>query len=180
MIQPHSPGKRPRGSSVPVGRSLPPANGFISWQRLRRAILQLTSGTVVRWQPWFYLRLALLSRGLVLFRVIRGGIELSQRLVPQHHGLQGLLILTLDPERRRTDSSIARVHPPMARGSRPKTLRPLVVSVSRRRSFLLSSRWSARWRRACAPASGAPSPASCLSSANPRSNPGRAQDAHWR
>jgi hypothetical protein len=40
------------------------------------------------------------TRGLLLFRVVRGGIGLSQRLVPPGTVcLQALLILTLEPER---------------------------------------------------------------------------------
>ena len=37
------------------------------------------------------------ARGLVLFRVIRGGIEISQRLARCR--LQAIVILTLEPER---------------------------------------------------------------------------------
>ncbi len=109
-----TPTKRQFESSVSAGRSVPPANGFISWQRLRRAIRRLTSGTVVRWQPWFYLRLALSARGLLLFRVIRGGIELSQRL-----GARGTMAYRAyryspsTPSVARTDSSIARSTPPL-------------------------------------------------------------------
>src|SRR6266853_6579551 len=39
------------------------------------------------------------ARGLVLFRVIRGGIGITQRLVPRRHRLQAIVILTLEPER---------------------------------------------------------------------------------
>jgi hypothetical protein len=93
------------------------------------------------------------ARGLLLFRVIRGGIGFTQRLGAKHRSPTGL-----SHTHPRTRASQEPSGPPPARiagdgtAGSPETLRPLAVSVSQRRSFLPSSTVSAQPRRSCVPA----------------------------
>ena len=85
------------------------------------------------------------ARGLVLFRVVRGGIGFTQRLGASGTvRLQAIGILTLEPERlqnRRTTTR--RRSTGDGRGSAPETLKRLAVLVFPRRSLLPSSTESA-------------------------------------
>src|SRR5271157_3567360 len=102
------------------------------------------------------------TRGLLLSWVVRGSIRCPVRLLR----LNPAWILTLEPERSVTVG-------PHHHGSAfpgPCALKLLVASDARRRTLLLSSRSSARWRRSCVPASSAPSLAACLWPAAPDKN----------
>ena len=79
------------------------------------------------------------ARGLVLFRVIRGGIGITQRLVPRRHRLQAIVMLTLEPERLKNRLATTRKIYRRWKGSSPETLKRLVILVFLRRSFLPSS-----------------------------------------
>jgi hypothetical protein len=100
------------------------------------------------------------TRGLWLSWVVRGGIRCPMKLRLARRGLNPAWILTLEPER---SVAIGRCdHSALPRASH--ALKLLVTSNGPRRTLLLSSRSSAQWRRSCAPASAAPSPAACFSS----------------
>src|SRR6266566_6210152 len=80
------------------------------------------------------------TRGLVLFRVIREGIGLTQR----HSAigtvrLQAIRMLTLEPERLKNQLATTRKRSPEMEGSSRETLKRLAISVCQRRSFLPSS-----------------------------------------
>ena len=80
------------------------------------------------------------TRGLVLFRVIREGIGLTQR--PSATGtvrLQAIRMLTLEPERLKNHLATTRKRSPEMEGSSRETLKRLAISVCQRRSFLPSS-----------------------------------------
>jgi hypothetical protein len=79
------------------------------------------------------------TRGLVLFRVIREGIGLTQRLRPQALHLQAIRMLTLEPERLKNQLATTRKRSPEMEGSSRETLKRLAISVCQRRSFLPSS-----------------------------------------
>ena len=80
------------------------------------------------------------ARGLVLFRVIRGGIGVTQRLGATGTGrLQAIVILTLEPERLQNRLATTRKIYRRWKGSSPETLKRLAILVFRRRSFLPSS-----------------------------------------
>ena len=84
------------------------------------------------------------ARGLVLFRVIRGGIGLTQRLsATGTMRLQAIGMLTLEPERLKNQLATTREDHRRWKGSSPETLKRLAISVSKRRSFLPSSKVSA-------------------------------------
>src|SRR6266576_3225638 len=112
-----------------------------------------SSRAVVRCQPWVYLRLG----GLVLFRVIRGGIGVTQRL-----GATGTVSTTghshTHPRTRASQEPTGhhQRRSPEMEGSSPETLKRLAILVFRRRSFLPSSTASALWLQSCALASDAP------------------------
>jgi len=84
------------------------------------------------------------ARGLLLFRVVRGGIGFTQRLGASGTVcLQALGILTLEPERLKNRPATTREISGDGRGSSPETLKRLAVSVFQGRSLLLSSTESA-------------------------------------
>src|SRR5712671_2186002 len=89
------------------------------------------------------------ARGLVLFRVIRGGIEISQRLGAKHPCLQAIVILTLEPERLKNRLATTREDHRRWKGSSPETLKRLAILVFLRRSSLPSSTESVLWRQSC-------------------------------
>src|SRR6266705_3476963 len=114
------------------------------------------------------------TRGLWLCWVVRGGIRWPLRL--------GAPKPAQDTHPRTRALScrwkIARDSAPAA----DHALKLLVASNVPRRTLLLSSRSSARWRRSCAPASAAPSPAAYCSSAAPgrtRETLHRTQRPRW-
>jgi len=78
------------------------------------------------------------TRGLVLFRVIREGIGLTQRLSATGTVcLQALRILTLEPERLQNQlATTPDKDVPEMEGCSPETLKRLAISVCQRRSFL--------------------------------------------
>ena len=80
------------------------------------------------------------TRGLVLFRVIREGIGLTQRLSATGTvRLQAIRMLTLEPERLKNQLATTRKRSPEMEGSSSETLKRLAISVYQRRSFLPSS-----------------------------------------
>ena len=80
------------------------------------------------------------TRGLVLFRVIREGIGLTQRLSATGTvRLQAIRMLTLEPERLQNQLATTRKRSPEMEGSSRETLKRLAISVCQRRSFLPSS-----------------------------------------
>jgi hypothetical protein len=80
------------------------------------------------------------TRGLVLFRVIREGIGLTQRLSATGTvRLQAIRMLTLEPERLKNQLTTTRKRSPEMEGSSRETLKRLAISVCQRRSFLPSS-----------------------------------------
>ncbi len=80
------------------------------------------------------------TRGLVLFRVIREGIGLTQRLSATGTvRLQAIRMLTLEPERLKNQLATTRKRSPEVEGSSRETLKRLAISVCQRRSFLPSS-----------------------------------------
>jgi len=80
------------------------------------------------------------TRGLVLFRVIREGIGLTQRLSATGTlRLQAIRMLTLEPERLKNQLATTRKRSPEMKGSSRETLKRLAISVCQRRSFLPSS-----------------------------------------
>ena len=80
------------------------------------------------------------TRGLVLFRVIREGIGLTQRLSATGTvRLQAIRMLTLEPERLKNQLAITRKRLPAMEGSSRETLKRLAISVCQRRSLLPSS-----------------------------------------
>src|ERR1700680_5076358 len=80
------------------------------------------------------------TRGLVLFRVIREGIGLTQRLSATGTVcLQAIRMLTLEPKRLKTQLATTRKRSPEMEGSSRETLKRLAISVCQRRSFLPSS-----------------------------------------
>ena len=84
------------------------------------------------------------ARGLVLFRVVRGGIGFTQRLGASGTVcLQGFGILTLEPERLQNRAATTREISGDGRGSASETLKRLAVSVFQRRRLFLSSTESA-------------------------------------
>ena len=77
------------------------------------------------------------TRGLVLFRVIREGIGLTQRLSAIGTvRLQAIRMLTLEPERLKNQLATTRKRSPEMEGSFRETLKLLVVSDVRRRNSL--------------------------------------------
>ena len=88
------------------------------------------------------------ARGLGLFRVIRGGIGITQRLGARHR-LQAIVILTLEPERLKNRLATTRKNHRRWKGSSPETLKRLAILVFLRRSSLLSSTESVLWRLSC-------------------------------
>ena len=88
------------------------------------------------------------ARGLVLFRVIRGGIGITQRLGARHR-LQAIVILTLEPERLKNRLATTRKNHRRWKGSSPETLKRLAILVFLRRSSLPSSTESVLWRQSC-------------------------------
>src|SRR2546427_6194244 len=94
------------------------------------------------------------AQGLVLFRVVREGIGISQRL-----SATGTCAPTgvWDAHPRTRASQEPTGHHQIkitgdGKGSSPETLKRLAISVSQRRSFLLFSKESRQWLRSCAPA----------------------------
>src|SRR6266699_2514190 len=80
------------------------------------------------------------TRGLVLFRVIREGIGITQRLSATGTvRLQAIRMLTLEPERLKNQLATTRKRSPEMEGSSRETLKRLAISVYQRRSFLPSS-----------------------------------------
>src|ERR1700692_2015972 len=80
------------------------------------------------------------TRGLVLFRVIREGIGLTQRLSATGTVcLQAIRMLTLEPKRLKNQLATTRKRSPEMEGSSRETLKRLAISVCQRRSFLPSS-----------------------------------------
>jgi hypothetical protein len=80
------------------------------------------------------------TRGLVLFRVIREGIGLTQRLSATGTvRLQAFRMLTLEPERLKNQLAITRKRSSEMEGSSRETLKRLAISVCQRRSLLPSS-----------------------------------------
>ena len=80
------------------------------------------------------------TRGLVLFRVIREGIGLTQRLSATGTvRLQAIRMLTLEPERLKNQLATTRKRSPEMEGSSREPLKRLAISVCQRRSFLPSS-----------------------------------------
>ena len=80
------------------------------------------------------------ARGLVLFRVIREGIGITQRLSATGTcRLQAIRMLTLEPERLKNQLATTRKRSPEMEGLFPETLKRLAILVSQRRSFLPSS-----------------------------------------
>src|SRR5438552_11340440 len=80
------------------------------------------------------------TRGLVLFRVIREGIGLTQRLSATGTvRLQAIRMLTLEPERLKNQLATTRKKITGDGGLFPETLKRLAISVCQRRSFLPSS-----------------------------------------
>ena len=70
------------------------------------------------------------ARGLVLFRVVRGGIGITQRLgaiAPCR--LQAIVILTLEPERLKNRLATTRKDHRRWKGSSPETLKRLAIFV---------------------------------------------------
>jgi hypothetical protein len=77
------------------------------------------------------------TRGLVLFRVIREGIGLTQRLSATGTvRLQAIRMLTLEPERLKNQLATTRKKITGDGGLFPETLKRLAISVCQRRSFL--------------------------------------------
>src|SRR5712671_6221250 len=84
------------------------------------------------------------TRGLVLFRVIREGIGLTQRLSATGTvRLQAIRMLPLEPERLKNPLATTRKKITGDGGLFRETLKRLAISVSQRRSFLPSSTESA-------------------------------------
>ena len=80
------------------------------------------------------------TRGLVLFRVIREGIGLTQRLrATGTVRLQAIRMLTLEPERLKNQLATTRKKITGDGGLFTETLKRLAISVCQRRSFLPSS-----------------------------------------
>jgi hypothetical protein len=80
------------------------------------------------------------ARGLLLFRVVREGIGLTQRLSATGTvRLQAIRMLTLEPERLKNQLTTTRKRSPEMEGLFTETLKRLAISVSQRRSFPLSS-----------------------------------------
>jgi hypothetical protein len=92
------------------------------------------------------------ARGLVLFRVIRGGIGITQRLGTLGTVYRPLSYSPSNPSVSRTDWPPPETITGDGRGSSPETLKRLAISVFRRRSSLPSSKASALWLQSCAPA----------------------------
>src|SRR5580692_387592 len=70
------------------------------------------------------------TRGLVLFRVVRGGIGISQRLgAVGSVSSTGIFILTLEPERLKNRLTTTREDHRRWKGSSPETLKRLAISV---------------------------------------------------
>ena len=84
------------------------------------------------------------ARGLVLFRVVRGGIGFTQRLVPMGHRVPTGFSHTR-PRTRASQEPTGhhRKRSAAMEGSSPGTLKRLAVLVFRRRKLLLSSTASA-------------------------------------
>src|SRR6266705_1797918 len=80
------------------------------------------------------------TRGLVLFRVIREGIGLTQRLsATVTMRLQAIRMLTLEPERLQNQLATTRKKiTGDGKGSSPETLKRLAISVCQHRSVLPS------------------------------------------
>ena len=106
-----------------------------AWWRRLRFLTQTSSAVVV---PTMVLSE---TRGLSLFLVVRGGVQLVERTRCSKHmrSLTGFWILTLEPERLENQPVILRDESGM--DSR-QTLKLLVVSDVRRRNELLSSKRS--------------------------------------
>jgi len=136
-----------------------PGHGFLSHIRGRfsaSSSLAFFSAASLRLQAagWHVPTMVLSeTRGLWLFWVVRGGIRWPLRL----QCLNPPRILTLEPERSVAVGGSRSLRSPASNHA----LKLLVTSLVPRRTLLLSSRSSARWRRSCAPASAAPSPAAC-------------------
>jgi hypothetical protein len=114
-------------------------------------------------RPWFYWSL----NGLMLFQAVRGGIE-SVWVLDRSRGPITPRILTLDLIRSEyTDDDRVAIYRP---AGKPFRTAMSSNSVSSDRTFLLSSRFSARWPRSCEPVSAAPSLCECPCSANPASS----------
>ena len=80
------------------------------------------------------------TRGLELFRVIREGIGLTQRLSATGTvRLQAIGMLTLEPERLKNRLATTSQRSPEMEGPSPETLKRLAISVCQRRSLLPSS-----------------------------------------
>ena len=81
------------------------------------------------------------ARGLVLFRVIRGGIGVTRRLGARRHRVdyRPLAYSPSNPSVSRTDRPPPEKITGDGRGSSPETLKRLAILVFRRRSFLPSS-----------------------------------------
>src|SRR5258707_12566926 len=96
------------------------------------------------------------ARGLKLFRAIRGGIGISRRLSATgtcaptgHRDAHPRTRASQEP----TDHH-QQAQPELELGSSTETLKRLAISVSQRRSFLLSSTESAQWLQSGVPARG--------------------------
>ena len=85
------------------------------------------------------------ARGLVLFRVIRGGIGVTRRLGARRHRVdyRPLAYSPSNPSVSRTDRPPPEKITGDGRGSSPETLQRLAISVFLRRSSLPSSKESA-------------------------------------
>ena len=82
------------------------------------------------------------ARGLVLFRVIRGGIGVTRRLGARRHRVdyRPLAYSPSNPSVSRTDGPPPEKMTGDGRGSSPETLKRLAISVFLRRSSLPSSK----------------------------------------
>src|SRR4029077_11282100 len=98
------------------------------------------------------------ARGLVLFRVIRGGIGVTRRLGARRHRVvyRAFSYSPSNPSVSRTDWPPPDKDHRRWKGSSPETLKRLAISVFQRRSFLPSSTESAYLLQSCALASDAP------------------------
>ena len=120
------------------------------------------------------------ARGLRLFWVVRGGIELLRDSVPEAHITPKVLIDTLPrPERLETRRTSIRNDPGDGIGSQ-QTLKLLAVSIVLGRNALLSSKQSERPLQSCVPTSDEPSQVSLRWPAERCRNHGKGQPKHWR
>src|SRR6266571_4799094 len=94
------------------------------------------------------------AHGLVLFRVVREGIGITQRLSATGTGAP-TGVRDAHPRTRASQEPTGHHQTKITgdgKGSSPETLKRLAILVSQRRSFLLFSKESRQWLRSCAPA----------------------------